>query len=230
MTMGIFQKAWAMIKGTANDVVDASIDPATMMRQGIREMESQISDFEKALVDVMAQRNLVQKQYEAQAQDATEWKELAAKAIANGNETDAREAAKRAVNAQGQADQLKATLDTINTNIDQLKNRLEDLRNQKDKAEIEVKTLDARTQAAQATIAVQSTINGVGGTDMGDMMALARKKADEKEAKASAMMEMSTSATPADDLKARIQGGGASSDSKVDDLLAELKASSTAIK
>ncbi len=223
MAMNMWQKAWAMIKGTANDAVDASIDPATMMRQGIREMDAQISDFEKALVDVMAQRNLVQKQYEEQAEEAQEWKLLAGKALENGNETDAREAAKRAITSQEQADQLTATLNTINTNIAQLKSRLEELRNQKDKAEIEVKTLDARTQAAQATIAVQSTLNGVGGTDMGDMMALARKKADEKEAKASAMMELATNATPADDLKSRIQGGDMSSDRKVEELLAQMR-------
>lgn len=220
--MNFWQKLWAMAKGTANDAVDAAVDPGVMMRQGIRELEDNIKDFEKALIDVTSNRNMVQKQYDAAFKEVQEWEELAAKALSNGNEADATEALTRADNAQQQVDQLKATLDTINTNLSQLKTRLEELRVQKTKAESEVKTLEARTKAADATIAVQSTITGVGDTSMGDMMELARKKADEKEAQAQAVTEIGTK--PVDDLKSRINGGASNTNDRVKARLEQIRA------
>jgi phage shock protein A len=218
MAKGFWQTAWTMIVGTANDALDKAVDPAVVMRQGIRELENQISSFQHSLTDVIAQKNMVKAQFKQQQEDANEWKELASVAKAKGDMESARNAASRSIDSQATADSLASTLETIEKNIVQLKQQLEQLKNKKDQAEIEVKSIEARTKAADASIAVRSI--DIGGTDMGDMIDLARKKASEKEAKAQAMSEV---ADTGKDLKTQIlSGGNSSSSQKVDDFLAKL--------
>jgi phage shock protein A len=219
--MNIWQKLWAYLKGTANDAVDASIDPGTMMRQGVREMADAIREYEKALTEARTQRNLVQNQYNAAKKDADEWDQVAEVAVSKGQDDNARQALERSDVAHQTLDRLSAALEGMNAQIAKLEGSLAELKSRKDQVATEATLLEARTKAADASIAINATIQGVGDNNFGEMMDIARKKTDEKEARADALT--STSASAGDDLKAKIMGSDtAGADSRVEDRLAKM--------
>jgi cobalamin biosynthesis Mg chelatase CobN len=111
----------------------------------------------------------------------------------------------------------------MNTQIAKLERSLSELKSRKDQVATEATLLEARAKAADASIAINATIQGVGDNNFGEMMDIARKKADEKEARANALNETSVSA--GDDLKAKIMGTAANgADTRVNDRLAKMKA------
>jgi phage shock protein A len=221
--MNLWQKLWSMLKGKANDAVDASIDPGTMMRQGVREMQDAIREYEKALAESRTQRNLVQNQYNAAKKDADEWDQVAEVAVSKGQDDNARQALERSETAHQTLDRLSAALENMSTQIAKLERSLGELKSRKDQVATEATLLEARAKAADASIAINATIQGVGDNNFGDMMDIARKKTDEKEARADALNETSVSA--GDDLKAKIMGTAANgADARVNDRLAKMKA------
>lgn len=217
--MTLLQKLWTMIKGKANDTVDASIDPGTMMRQGVREMQEAIREYEKALTEARTQRNLIQNQYNAAKKDAEEWDQVAEVAVEKGQDDNARQALERSETAHSTKDRLATALQNMNGQIAKLEQSLSELKSRKEQVATEATLLEARTKAADAAIAINSTIQGVGDNNFGEMMDIARAKADEKEARASALTETSVSA--GDDLKTKIMGSKSSS---AEDRLAKMKA------
>ena len=220
--MNMFEKVWSMLKGKANDTVDASIDPGTMMRQGVREMQDAIREYEKALTEARTQRNLIQNQYAAAQKDAAEWDSVAEVAVAKSQDDNAREALMRSDVAHENAQRFKLALDNMTNQITKLEHNLNELKNRKEQVATEATLLEARTKAADASIAINATVAGVGDKNFGEMMEIARKKADEKEARAQALSE--TSVSSADDLKAKILGSSAiTQNNRVDDRLAQLK-------
>lgn len=220
--MNLFEKIWSMVKGKANDAVDASIDPGTMMRQGVREMQDAIREYEKALTEARTQRNLIQNQFNAAQKDAGEWDHVAEVAVSKGQDDNAREALLRSDVAHQNVDRFKSARDNMNAQISKLESNLNELKNRKDQVATEATLLEARTKAADASIAINATVSGVGDNNFGEMMDIARKKADEKEARAQALSETSTSS--GDDLKAKVLGSAAiTQNSRVDDRLAQLK-------
>lgn len=220
--MNMFEKIWSMLKGTANDAVDASIDPGTMMRQGVREMQDAIREYEKALTEARTQRNLIQNQYNAAHKDATEWDSVAEVAVSKGQDDNAREALIRGDVAHQNAERFKTALENMSTQINKLEANLNELKNRKEQVATEATLLEARTKAADASIAINASVAGVGDKNFGEMMEIARKKADEKEARAQALTE--TSVGSGDDLKAKILGSSAATqNNRIDDRLAQMK-------
>lgn len=217
--MTLLQKLWTMIKGKANDTVDASIDPGTMMRQGVREMQEAIREYEKALTEARTQRNLIQNQYNSAKKDAEEWDEVAEVAVEKGQDGNARQALERSEVAHATKDRLATALQNMNGQIAKLEQSLSELKSRKEQVATEATLLEARTKAADAAIAINSTIQGVGDNNFGEMMDIARAKADEKEARANALTETSVSA--GDDLKTKIMGNKSSN---TEDRLAKMKA------
>lgn len=217
--MTLLQKLWTMIKGKANDTVDASIDPGTMMRQGVREMQEAIREYEKALTEARTQRNLIQNQYNAAKKDAEEWDQVAEVAVEKGQDDNARQALERSETAHATKDRLATALQNMNGQIAKLEQSLSELKSRKEQVATEATLLEARTKAADAAIAINSTIQGVGDNNFGEMMDIARAKADEKEARANTLTESSVSA--GDDLKTKIMGNKSSN---TEDRLAKMKA------
>lgn len=209
MAMSFFQKAWNAIKGEANEVLDNAIDPVVMMKQGIRELDTKIGEFESALTGVIAQRNLVQLQLREQQEEAVEWRELAKSAKQQGKDNEALEAAERSIVAEDEVKKLENSVQNIIQNIESLKDNLKNLKNKKSQAELEVRSLEARSKAADASIVVNSTISGVGGEPISEMLEMSRKKVSEKEARSAALTEVGSTDS---DLKSRINSSGTNKD------------------
>jgi phage shock protein A len=164
----------------------------------------------------------VQNQYNAAKKDADEWDQVAEVAVSKGQDDNARQALERSETAHQTIDRLSAALENMNTQISKLERSLSELKSRKDQVATEATLLEARAKAADASIAINATIQGVGDNNFGEMMDIARKKADEKEARANALNETSVSA--GDDLKAKIMGTAANgADTRVNDRLAKMK-------
>lgn len=201
--MNALQKLWAMIVGKTNDAVDNNIDPATIMRQAIRELDAKIKQSEKAYTDVLSNKNLVNKQYLEAQKEADSWNALAAKAMNNGQENEARQAIERAMSYENTASTLKTTLDNQILAAEKINAKIEQMKAEKTKAESDVTTIHARTEAAKAALNVQAFVAGIGDDNMSEMMQLARQKVDQLEAKSEAINEIDNSRTS---LRDKIEG------------------------
>jgi phage shock protein A len=182
-------------------------------------MQEAIREYEKSLTEARTQRNLIQNQYNSAKKDAEEWDEVAEIAVEKGQDDNARQALERSETAHATKDRLATALQNMNGQIAKLEQSLSELKSRKEQVATEATLLEARTRAADAAIAINSTIQGVGDNNFGEMMDVARAKADEKEARANTLTEISVSA--GDDLKTKIMGNKSSN---TEDRLAKMKA------
>lgn len=219
MAMGFFQKIWAMMKGKANDAVDKSIDPATIMRQGLREADKEIKELESSLTEVVTDRNEINKELKSAQSEVNEWQKAAEHALDKGMEDEARKALGRVERAEERVSHLSQTASSLEHNIEVIKQKLQALKDQKQRAKTDVSSVSARSKAAQASITAQELANRSGDSQMGEMMGLAEEHLSQAESRADALSELNGGAE--EDLKSKIYGNDKQS---VEERLAKMKA------
>jgi phage shock protein A len=202
--MNLLTKIWYFIIGKTNDIVDNNLDAAVLARQAGREMDDDIAKFEKALTQLLTQKNLVEADCIKAEQRYAEWTDLTKMAVDKNDEEKANKAALKAVQYKAEADASREALKTISVSTDNLKAQLAELKRRRSNIEFEIKNLDARAKAAEATMAVQSVVNGTKESSTSELLELARRKTMEAEAKVSANKEVGTDSETS--LKESIEG------------------------
>ena len=222
--MGILDRFTSIVKANINELLDKAEDPEKMVDQYLREMTESLAEVREATAGVMAEEKRCKKLLDENREETEKYEELARKALAAGNEADARVFLAKKQELAGRAEGLTVAYEGAKANADKM-------RQMHDKLVGDIESLNARREMIKAKVAVAKTQEKVNAMTSGaDKAAGAMSAFDRMEAKADAMLDRANAMEalnqqPKDEaaeLEKKYAASGA--DAAVDDELAKLKA------
>ena len=222
--MGILDRFTTIVKANINELLDKAEDPAKMVDQYLVDLTESLAEVKKETAGVMAEETRTRRAVERNAEEAARMEGLARKALAAGNEDDARV-------FLGKKQKLDATGAELAKAAEAARANAEKMRQMHDKLVGDIEDLKARREAIKAKAAVARTQEMVGGYTSGsDKAESAIEAFNRMEAKvdrdldaANAMAELNQA--PVDEAAAlEAKYADAADDAAVDDALAKLKA------
>ena len=222
--MGILDRFTTIVKANINELLDKAEDPAKMVDQYLVDLTESLAEVKKETAGVMAEEARTRRAVERNAEEAARMEGLARKALAAGNEDDARV-------FLGKKQKLDATGAELAKAAEAARANAEKMRQMHDKLVGDIEDLKARREAIKAKAAVARTQEMVGGYTSGsDKAESAIEAFNRMEAKvdrdldaANAMAELNQE--PVDEAAAlEAKYADAADDAAVDDALAKLKA------
>ena len=222
--MAILERFADIIKANINDLLDKCEDPAKMIDQYLRDLTEDLAEVKKETAAVMAEETRTKRMLDDNAAEVQRFEGLARKALAAGNEGDARVFLGKKQQLAEKAASLQATYDAAHANA-------EKMRQMHDKLVGDIETLHSRREMVKANVAVAKTqerVNQMGASAdkaAGAMSAFERmeRKADQMLDQANAMAELNSA--PVDEAaELEKKYASAAGDAAVDAELAKLKA------
>ena len=222
--MGILDRFTTIVKANINELLDKAEEPAKMVDQYLVDLTESLAEVKKETAGVMAEETRTRRAVERNAEEAARMEGLARKALAAGNEDDARV-------FLGKKQKLDATGAELAKAAEAARANAEKMRQMHDKLVGDMEDLKARREAIKAKAAVARTQEMVGGYTSGsDKAESAIEAFNRMEAKvdrdldaANAMAELNQA--PVDEAAAlEAKYADAADDAAVDDALAKLKA------
>ena len=224
--MGIISRFKDIMSANINALLDKAEDPAKMIDQYLRDLESDLGKVKAETAAVMAEETRSKRALDECNEEIAKYQKYAEKAVAAGNDSDAKQfLAKKNQLLQQQAS-LTQTYEVASANAAKM-------RQMHDKLVKDIADLNARKDSIKAKIAVAKTqekINKIGSSVAGannSMSAFDRMeaKANNMLDRANAMSELNESAAESDieNLAAKYESSSAESP-ELDDEFAALKA------
>ncbi|MDE7157206.1 MAG: PspA/IM30 family protein [Lachnospiraceae bacterium] len=224
--MGIISRFKDIMSANINALLDKAEDPAKMIDQYLRDLESDLGKVKAETAAVMAEETRSKRALDECSEEIAKYQKYAEKAVTAGNDSDAKQfLAKKNQLVQQQAS-LTQTYEVASANAAKM-------RQMHDKLVKDIADLNARKDSIKAKIAVAKTqekINKIGSGVAGannTMSAFDRMeaKANNMLDRANAMSELNESAAESDleNLASKYDSSSAES-SALDDELAALKA------
>ena len=222
--MAILERFADIIKANINDLLDKCEDPAKMIDQYLRDLTEDLAEVKKETAAVMAEETRTKRMLDDNAAEVQRFEGLARKALAAGNDGDARVFLGKKQQLAEKAASLQATYDAAHANA-------EKMRQMHDKLVGDIETLHSRREMVKAKVAVAKTqerVNQMGASAdkaAGAMSAFERmeRKADQMLDQANAMAELNSA--PVDEAaELEKKYASAAGDAAVDAELAKLKA------
>lgn len=221
--MSILSRFSDIISANVNDLLDRAENPSKMIDQSLRKATEQLAQVKEETAGIMAETKRCKRLYDEALDNVGKYETLARKAVAAGNDEDARV-------FLGQKQEAEASLARIKPAYDAAVNNEEKIKAMYNKLVSDINEMKARQQSIKATVAVakaQERVNDFNGA--ANSVKGARATFDRMEERANAMLDRATSkaeldATPdkeISDLEKKYAGGSGLS---VDDELAKLKA------
>ncbi len=224
--MGVIQRFKDIMSANINALLDRAEDPEKMIDQYMRNLEDDLCNVKAETASVMAEEARAKRAYDEAAAEVVKYQKYAEKAVAAGNDGDARVFLQTKKTAQVKADGLKAAYDTAAANAQKM-------RQMHDKLVNDIAELKARKETIKAKVAVakaQERVNQVGSSLRGvsnNLSAFDRmeEKANKMLDAANAMAKLNESPiNDVDDLTLKYDLQDAAGISDIDDELAALKA------
>ncbi|TAK25487.1 MAG: PspA/IM30 family protein [Chloroflexota bacterium] len=217
--MGIFDRVSMLVRSNLNDLLDRAEDPEKTLDQVTRDMADAINKAKAQVAETIAQKNLVESDFQEAGRLATEWKSKAEVAVRRGADDLAREALRRhkdyAANAQVYEHQLTSQVEVV----DKLKSDLQALQSKYEQVVRNRQMLISRHRTAQAQQKVQQTAAALAGIDPTSELARMEDKIRLEEARAKAGAELGETSLDSRFAALEAEGG-----TDVEDELAALKA------
>ena len=221
--MGILDRFTSIVKANINELLDKAEDPEKMVDQYLREMTESLAEVREATAGVMAEEKRTKQLVDDNEAEMAKYEDLAKKALAAGNEDDARTFLAKKQELAGRTEGLRVAAEGAKANADKM-------RQMHDKLVADIEELNARKETIKAKVAVaktQAKVNEM--TSAGDRAEGARSAFDRMEAKtddmlrrAEATAELSQKpADPTAELEKKYAEAGKTA--AVDDDLARLK-------
>ena len=222
--MGIIARFKEIMAANINALLDKAEDPAKMIDQYLRELESDLGEVKAETASIMADEARSKRKLDELPDEIDKLQKYAEKAVSAGNDADAREFLSQKQKVQGRYEDAKKIYD-INAD-----NALK-MREMHDKLVSDIADLNARKDAVKAKVAVakaQEKVNEasssiVGVTDTMNAFEKMEEKADHMLDEANAMAELNatTASQALDDLKDKYDNDVNSP--SIDDELAAIK-------
>lgn len=221
--MGILDRFTTIIKANINELLDKAEDPAKMIDQYLVELTDSLAEVKQETAGVMAEEKRCRRLVEDNAAEVARMENLAKKALAAGNEGDARTFLAKKQQLEAKGVELAKAADAAKANADKM-------RQMHDKLVSDIENLKGRRETIKAKVAVAKTQEQVAGFTSGadkaasaiDAFNRMEAKADNMLDRADAMVELNE--TPEDDAAAlEAKYASAADDVAVDAELARLK-------
>ena len=222
--MGVIQRFKDIMSANINAMLDKAEDPAKMIDQYLRNLESDLGNVKAETASIMAEEKRCKRELDECTAEVQKMQSYAEKAVMAGNDNDAKQFLQRkATLVEKQASLMKAHQLTA-ANADKMKQM-------HDKLVQDITNLNAKRDSIKAKVAVAKTqerINQVGSTITGaadNLSAFERmeQKANQMLDKANAMAELNQNASDSmEDLMAKYDTGATGT--QIDDELEALKA------
>lgn len=222
--MGILDRFATIVKANINELLDKAEDPAKMVDQYLVDLTESLAEVKRETAGVMAEEARTRRAVDRNAEESARMEGLARKALAAGNEDDARV-------FLGKKQKLDATGEELSKAAEAAHANAEKMRQMHDKLVSDIEDLKARRETIKAKAAVARTQEMVSGYPSGsDKAESAIEAFNRMEAKvdrdldaANAMAELSEE--PVDEAAAlEAKYADAADDAAVEDALAKLKA------
>lgn len=219
--MGILSRFKDIMEANINALLDKCEDPAKMVDQTLRNLNENLAQVKKETAGVMAAEKQAKRKLDEAAAEVQKWEDYAKKALAAGNEGDARQFLSKKAQAESKRNDAQKVWDVAHTNA-------EHMRQMHDKLVNDISVLESKRDTIKAKVAVAKTQETINKATAGVDASGSLRKFDDLEAKVdkrldTALAEAELSAAPTDsatDLAAKYDSGGVG----VDDELARLKA------
>lgn len=221
--MGILSRFGDIISANVNELLDRAEDPAKMIDQYLRKAKEDLAEVKVETAAVIAEETRCGRLLNDCRAEVAKYEGLAKKALAAGNDGDAKVFIGRKQEAESRLTSLEQAYSVASANsakMRQLYNKLSD----------DIRALDARRNNIKATMAVAKTqervnrVNDAASSSRGAMDNFTRMEAKANEQLDRAMAAASLSGNgqdPAADIEKKYSSGGSAS---VDDELARMKA------
>lgn len=221
--MGILKRFGDIMSSNINALLDKCEDPAKMIDQTLRNLESDLGKVKAETASVMADATAAKRKLDECNEEIEKMQKYAEKALLAGNEADARKFLEKKQQLSGKQAGLQETYNLAQANADKM-------RQMHDKLESDIASLNERRDAIKAKVAVAKTqehMNKMVSSFDGaaDSMAAFDKweaRADKMLDQANAMSELNSDQDSVDALAAKYDSP--EGNSAVDDELAALKA------
>lgn len=220
---GIIKRFSDIMSANINALLDKTEDPAKMIDQYLRELQNDLGNVKAETAAVMAEEKRAKREKDECAQEVERLQEYAQKAVAAGNDNDARVFLEQKKNRTEQLSALEQAYVMAADNANKL-------RGMHDKLVRDIDQLNARRDAIKAKVAVAKTTQKINQMSAGvdsannnrDAFDRMEKKADKMLDEANAMAELNqdSKADSLEELTAKYQAPAAD----IEDELAALKA------
>ena len=222
--MGVIQRFKDIMSANVNAVLDKAEDPEKMIDQYMRNLQDDLGKVKAETAAVMAEETRAKRELDECNQEVEKLQKYAEKAVAAGNDSDARLFLQKKQTVAAQQTALQQAYDSASANAAKM-------RQMHDKIVKDMENLNQRKAAIKAKVAAakaQERVNQIGGSLKGvsnHMSAFDRmeEKANKMLDQANAMAELNEAGQEdsIEDLMSKYDDG---SSSNVDDELAALKA------
>lgn len=148
--MGIISRFADIMKANINDLLDKAEDPAKMVEQYLRDMKENLAEVKTETAGVLAEEKRTARILNEAKEDVDKWDGYARKAVAAGNDDDAKEFLAKKSKALERYNDAKNLHDVAKANADKM-------RQMHDKLASDIDELEARKDAIKAKSAVAAT-------------------------------------------------------------------------
>lgn len=216
--MSIFGRIKDLVSANINSMLDNAEDPEKMANEYLRQLQQQTYEVKTNVAGAMADETRLRQRMDEQIEEVEKWKRNAETALRKGDETLAREALNRKVQAQKLAEQYEAQYTQQAEQVTALQHGLRQLETRIAETQAKRELIIAKKNRAQTQRTIQQTMTSVGNVTAMDKLNQLEDRVDDELAQAEAMAQLE-----GDSLENRFRELEANSD--VDAELEELKRS-----
>ncbi len=221
--MGILDRFTTIIKANINDLLDKAEDPAKMVDQYLIDLTDSLAEVKRETAGVMAEEARTKRLVDGNAAQIARMESLARRALAAGNEDDARAFLAKKQQFDTKGAELQKAYEAAHANATKM-------RQMHDKLVSDIEELKSRRDTIKAKVAVAKTQEKVAGlTSQSDRAENALEAFNRMEEKADRMLDTADAMSELNEQPVDVTVGleakyaSAADDAAVDDELARLK-------
>ena len=147
--MGLLSRISTLIKSNLNDLISRAEDPEKILEQSILDMQTNLREAKKEVVESLANQKVLEKKLEAVKEEQDTWEGKAMSAVQAGDDDLAREALKRKQAAAARAVALEEQLSVQKDYVETLRASLAALESKIEEAKSKKTQLISRLRAAK---------------------------------------------------------------------------------
>ncbi len=216
--MALLERVSTLIRANLNDLIDQAENPEKLIKQVILDMQNQLIQVKTQVAIAMADQHVLERKEKENAEKDADWVRKAGIAVDKGQDDLARAALERAMScrqmAEGFAQQVadqKTQVENLRNALHQLEQKLAEAMSKSDMLIAQHRRARALTKASEARMAM---------TDGSKAATFDRMKSKVRHAEA---VSHAKGELASNDMEARLEA--LDKDDKIEQLLAELKAS-----
>jgi phage shock protein A len=191
--VGLLDRISMLVRSNVNEVLDRAENPEKTLDQVIRDMADAITKAKSQVAETIAQKNLLESNFESAQKLSNEWGAKAQLAVSRGADDLAREALRRKKDYDANAHVYASQLASQTEVVDKLKGDLRALQSKYEEVVRNREVLIARHRTAQAQQKVSQTAAALQGIDPTSELSRMEEKIRMEEARARASSELNES-------------------------------------